>query len=354
MATRYSAETKAEARRLRACGMSTNEIARRLGVSRSSASAWTQDVAASMAEERPSGERLADRTDLRDRAIELRLKGLSATQIARELGIRRSSTLSGWLLGTPPPAWTKRPRAKDDLRLRARELRAGGATYPEIAERLGVSKSSVSLWVRDIPGPPRQERAARHARRMGNDYWVAENARRDAVREQVKTEAAREIGALSRRELLLVGATLYWAEGSKDKEYARRERLVFINSDVRVIRTYLAWLDAMDIDPDRRSFRLSIHESADVPAATEFWGDAIGVPTICFRKPTLKRHNPTTVRLNVGPGYHGCLIVEVAKSRVEYQRMEGIFRAIAVVGDVEPSPGQPASDTSRPGRPDQD
>jgi transcriptional regulator with XRE-family HTH domain len=248
--------------------------------------------------------------------------------------MRSGGVLAGWLVGTPPPAWTKRPRAKDDMRLRARELRAAGATYPDIAAQLGVSKSSVSLWVRDMPGPPRQAAAVRHARRMGSDYWVAENARRDAAREEVKVEAAREIGALSARELLLVGAALYWAEGSKDKVYARRERLVFINSDVRVIRTYLAWLAAMQIDPERRSFRLSIHESADVSAATEFWSEAIGVAVACFRKASLKRHKSATVRLNVGSDYHGCLIVEVAKSRVEYQRMEGMFRAIAAAADA--------------------
>ena len=34
---------------------------------------------------------------------------------------------------------------------RARELRAQGWTYTEIMAELGVSKSSVSLWCRDVP-----------------------------------------------------------------------------------------------------------------------------------------------------------------------------------------------------------
>jgi len=256
---------------------------------------------------------------------------MSTTQIARELGIRVSSTLSGWLVGTAPPEWTKRPRAKDGQRVRARELREAGCTYAEIATELDVSKSTVSLWVRDLPTPHRDEALSAHARRMGKAYWVEENARRDAVREEIKAAAVREIGELSPRELLLVGAALYWAEGSKDKTYRRRERLVFINSDVRVIRTYAAWLDVMGIDAARRSYRLSIHETADVSAATEFWSATVGVPGAEFRRPALKRHNAATVRLNVGEDYHGCLIVDVSRSRVEYQRMEGIFRAISGV-----------------------
>jgi hypothetical protein len=49
----------------------------------------------------------------------------------------------------------------------------------------------------------------------------------------------------------------------------------------------------------------------------------------------LKRHNPQTVRLNVGADYHGCLIVRAARSRIEYQRMDGIFRAIVASAQQE-------------------
>ena len=57
--------------------------------------------------------------------------------------------------GEPPPEWTRRPNAKDALRARARELRAQGLDYEEIAAVVGVSKSSVSLWVRDLARPAR-------------------------------------------------------------------------------------------------------------------------------------------------------------------------------------------------------
>ena len=40
------------------------------------------------------------------------------------------------------------------MRANARELREQGLDYEEIADALGVSKGSVSLWVRDMPRPP--------------------------------------------------------------------------------------------------------------------------------------------------------------------------------------------------------
>ena len=44
---------------------------------------------------------------------------------------------------------------------RARELRAAGCTVPDIATELGVARSSVSRWVRDVPTPPTVRRRTR-------------------------------------------------------------------------------------------------------------------------------------------------------------------------------------------------
>ena len=88
---------------------------------------------------------------LRTQAIGLRRAGKSRREIKAILGIASDQTLGDALRGEPPPAWTRRPNAKDEVRARARALREEGRDYDEIAARLGVSKSSVSLWVRDLP-----------------------------------------------------------------------------------------------------------------------------------------------------------------------------------------------------------
>jgi transposase len=89
---------------------------------------------------------------LRERAIALRREGKSNREIRAILGPMSNSTLTSFLRGVPPPDWTRRPNAKDELRTTARRLRNLGLDYEEIATSLGVSKSSVSLWVRDLPG----------------------------------------------------------------------------------------------------------------------------------------------------------------------------------------------------------
>jgi hypothetical protein len=168
---------------------------------------------------------------------------------------------------------------------------------------------------------------------MRRARWERVNAERERERQEVKAAAAQDIGRLTSRELLMVGAVLYWAEGSKDKPYDRREHVALINSDDKVVNVFLRWLDLMSVPEQDRRYRLSIHENADVPEAHAFWSDATGVPLERFSKPTLKRHRVTTTRKNVGGDYHGCMIVSVCKSRVLYQRIDGLFRGIAEAAD---------------------
>src|ERR1035438_7055214 len=65
----------------------------------------------------------------REQAIPLRRAGRSRREIKEILGITSNETLDKALKGEPPPAWTLRPRAKDELRARARELREQGLDY---------------------------------------------------------------------------------------------------------------------------------------------------------------------------------------------------------------------------------
>jgi transposase len=48
----------------------------------------------------------------------------------------------------------------------ARDLRAQAWTMQEIADHLGVSKSSVSLWVRDVEFEPKPRRSRRYGARQ--------------------------------------------------------------------------------------------------------------------------------------------------------------------------------------------
>jgi len=262
---------------------------------------------------------------LLEQVVMLRREGKSRREIKQTLGPMSNATLNDALKDEPPPEWTRRPNAKDELRASARELRTQGLDYEEIAAALGVAKSSVSLWVRDLPTPARlsyaecRKRSAEGARR----YWAAERPAREAHRAAIRDAATAEIGELTDRELLIAGAIAYWCEGSKSKAHRPSSRVIFTNSDPGLIQFFMRFLDAAGTPRADLAFRVFIHENADVESAQRFWRDVTGASPGQFLTPALKRHNPRTTRKNVGENYHGCLRIDVRRSAELYHRIEG-------------------------------
>ena len=114
----------------------------------------------------------------------------------------------------------------------ARRLRRTGLPLAEIAATLGVSRSSVSLWVRDVeftplPRPPRGRRRAPNALQR----------RKQAEVDRLVEEGRARVGRLSEREFLVAGIALYAGEGSKGDGRVR-----FVNSDPRMVVFFCAWL----------------------------------------------------------------------------------------------------------------
>jgi transcriptional regulator with XRE-family HTH domain len=217
-----------------------------------------------------------------------------------------------------------------EVRERARELRRRGLRYDEIAQLLSVSKSSVSLWTRDLPRPAATPEGV-DARAAGlRAYFERRRQRLDAQRADETEAATAQIGLLSDREVLIAGAVAYWAEGTKSKPWRPSERITFTNSDPDMIKLFLAFVRLLGVDDDRIRLRMAIHESADVAAGTSYWADTLGVPEASFQRPTLKRGSARPGRKNVSEGYHGCLVVGVLRGASEYRQIEGMWRAIGL------------------------
>lgn len=276
---------------------------------------------------------------VREQAIALRRAGKSIREIKQVLGPIGNRTLHDALRGEPPPAWTRRPNAKDDLRAKARELRLQGLDYEEIVAHLGISKSSVSLWVRDLPKPRRltpEECAKRTSERMSR-YWTIERpvraTRRAAASAAASRAAADRIGDLTDREILIAGTVAYWCEGAKNKPHRRTDRVTFANSDPKLVSFFLLFLDTLGIPRLDLVFQLQIHETADVAAAERFWLVLTAAQPKQFSKTYLKKDNPATTRKNTSDGYHGCLRVDVRRSCELYRQIEGWASAVTGVAE---------------------
>jgi hypothetical protein len=224
------------------------------------------------------------------------------------------------------------------VRERAIALRVDGRSVPEISRELEIARSTAWLLTRDVHPTAGFDARARRAE-AGREYWRHERARRAEVREEAVSAATQRVGDLTERELLLAGAVAYWAEGTKAKPWHQRERLTFTNSDPSMIKLFLAWLDLVAVDRQRITYRVSIHESADIEQAVRYWADVVGIATEDFARTTVKRHKPTTPRRNTGEAYRGCLVVNVRRSADEYRLAEGLWAGVAA-GVEQPPKGK--------------
>lgn len=273
-----------------------------------------------------------EKRELGEQARAMRAAGRSRREIIRELHVGED-LLGALLRGTELPDRLRRPQAKDDVRARAVALREAGRTYDEIAAELGVSKSSCSLWLRDLPRPEGDpaRRAAAEARRLEALRTRMTRNREDRERqgEDVVSIVASAVGEVSSRDLLVALAISYWCEGAKSKPWNKSELIQWMNSDPMLVGLFLDGLRELGVTHDRLRLRLHIHEAADEEGCRRWWSAQTGVSLERFARSTIKRHNPKTVRHNVGDDYRGCLCVTVYRSRTLYLAMEGIVRGLS-------------------------
>ena len=232
---------------------------------------------------------------LREEAVALRLAGKSVREIRESLGPVGKRTLSAALDGTPPAEWTHRPNAKDDLRDRARELRTQGLSYNEIVAKLGVSKSSVSLWVRDVPCPERfryvhNERRVEGLRKYNEPVRPGARQRR---RPRLPTSTRSQTASCSSRARSLTGA-----RARKNKPDRRSSDSVIVHQQRPEARRLLP---SVLVRCRRATGVTSYSASTSTRTLTPRRPSGSGLMSPAlnpsqFRSPTLKRHNPKTVR----------------------------------------------------------
>ena len=186
-------------------------------------------------------------------------------------------------------------RGKLAERQQARLLRGTGLPLAEIAARLGVSKSSVSLWVRDVEFES-LPRVTRGRRREPN----ALQRRRQAEIDRLLAEGRARMGRLSEREFLVAGVALYAGEGSKGDG-----SVVFANSDPRMVVFFCSWLRYFfQIDESRLRVRLYLHQGLDLAGAIAFWSQLTGIPGSQFSKPYRAVPDPS---IRHAKHVHGCV-----------------------------------------------
>jgi hypothetical protein len=196
----------------------------------------------------------------------------------------------------------------------ARHLRARSWTLADIAAQLNVSKSSVSLWVRDIEFVPSPRRHG--AQRRPHPFHEAK------LREIAELDQAgrQRIGKLNEDAYLAAGLALYAGEGAKAEGKVR-----FANTDPAMIGFFCAWFrHFFEIDESRLRARVYLHDGLDLDSAESFWSRVTGIPRSQFTKP-YRAVRDATIRTNKHE--HGCAYVDYCCTPT-HRAIMGLVRAL--------------------------
>lgn len=164
------------------------------------------------------------------------------------------------------------------------KLLKNGFSYNEIKSKLNVAKSTLNNWFSQLP-----EKEKNKIKELRIDNWrkSIEEYQRKRRQETLKKEeiiqkiAAKKIKNLSKNDLLLVGISLYWAEGTKNNRW----QLQFSNSDPEMIRFMVRFFQKIcGIEKNKFYLQMILHKNIKENEALDYWARITKINKEQFKK----------------------------------------------------------------------
>lgn len=205
---------------------------------------------------------------------------------------------------------------------RAHDLRVKGHSISDIARRLGVSKSSVSLWTHNISLSSEAQMRIFSLQARARENAYATLSRKRTERERKAYLISKDIISRARintEGAIILCAMIYWCEGNKNAG----DGVIFTNSDKRMIKLFLDLLRlAFKVDEKRFRVCMHLHAYHNEGIQLKFWSKITKIPQGQFIKTFQKEHTGKQTR----PGYQGCI-------QIRY-RDASLARILLAVGEI--------------------
>lgn len=176
------------------------------------------------------------------------------------------------------------------LREQAIKLRLEGNTYGQIRRKLGIAKSTLSGWLKNLSLSQKQILLLSRNKSLSKDLAIEKyritraNQRLDKLR-KILTEQEKKLLPMTERELFFAGLFLYWGEGGKG-----RNQLSISNTDPKVIKFALFWMtNILKIPVDKIKVGLHLYKDMDTQETVRYWSQLLGLSQDHFIKPYIKK-----------------------------------------------------------------
>jgi len=169
-------------------------------------------------------------------------------------------------------------------------LRLEGKTYGEIRGIFKIPKSTLSTWFSDLRVSNKAKKILESKKKNGYYKLLEFNKVRTInihkENEDIRRNYESRIRKLSNRELMILGAALYWGEGYKNFGQKRNiyPYICFGNSDPLMHKVFIAFLErCLKINKDRIKCQVMIYPGINPSEAIQYWQNTTRIPVKNFR-----------------------------------------------------------------------
>lgn len=162
---------------------------------------------------------------------------------------------------------------------KAIKLRKSGFSYNYISNKIGVSKSTLSYWLVNIPYKPNEDTIARMGEgRLRSAIFKSEQKQKSIT--EAKKLAKEDIKNITDRDLFMLGIGIYIGEGAKTQNIIR-----IINADPNIINLSIKWFEEI-CGLEKNNFSLAIHLYLDnnIEESLHYWSKTTSIPIDQFGK----------------------------------------------------------------------
>lgn len=167
------------------------------------------------------------------------------------------------------------------------ELRKQGKSYSDILKIIKVSKSSLSLWLKDVPLTKEQKLGLDDRRKRAVEtYRITMKLKHQNKLDSYYNDQVKKLLPLSDKELMVAGLFLYSGEGNK----VSRGSLNITNTDPSVIKFALYWITkSLKVDINKIHIKLHLYSDMDINKSTDFWAKELKISKKLFANPYIKK-----------------------------------------------------------------
>ena len=212
------------------------------------------------------------------------------------------------------------------------KLRLSGKSYSQISAELSLPKSTLSGWLGKIvlsdDARHKINKRSREGSRLGllrrnkNQTHLAQERARVG-----RETASQEIPPLSRRDILVIGTALYWAEGYKRPVRVRGREVTshvvsLTNSDPALVKLFLRFLREAGHVPDQKiKAGLPLFKHQNESFMRRFWEGETGIPSVNFGKTYYGISISSMGKRPFNQLPHGIIQIVVADTKLFYRIM---------------------------------